>query len=176
MLDISRISFHLKGCRGGVCFHYSVACITTPYICVCVCVSNPKEERESGCVQQCVCVNECVCVIRKWCQPWGGHIGPGAHSLWPPLPLPLCHIDSISITTVKGTIKNCCVDVWSSSTAEASTAQDRLDKACETWRALCVCVCIHWVWIDIVSCVCVCVCVHIFTLWKRVRPREVDNY
>lgn len=68
------------------------------------------------CVCVCVCVKcECMCEsgdanhggALQGLQPLAGH-----HALFPP-----CHIDSVSITTVEGTIKSWCVDVWSSSTA-----------------------------------------------------------
>ena len=107
VLDMSRISYHLKGCRGGVCFHYSVASLSPSYMCRNL---GGREMWWEKCVQQCVHENVCVCgcVGIKRCQPWRGHGGPGACSHWPTVPNLLCHIDSVSITTVEGTIKGCC--------------------------------------------------------------------
>lgn len=113
VLGMSRISYHLKGCRGGygVCFHYGVAWLSPSYMSV----SNPGKAGNvvwKMCAVMCMwkCVGECVCVCiyRERCQPWRGHARPGAHVLWPPLPTASCHIDLVSITTVEGTIKGWC--------------------------------------------------------------------
>lgn len=65
VLGMSRISYHLKGCRGGygVCFHYGVAWLSPSYMSV----SNPGKAGNvvwKMCAVMCMwkCVGECVCV------------------------------------------------------------------------------------------------------------------